>query len=146
MVIVFSGFRDEKLKEQIEEQEGKVSNALVKDATHVLVKKGAKPSKKLEEAKEKGLNILDLQEFLEEYEFSLAKKDKKKSDDDEEKPKKKATKKKETDDEDSDGDEEKPKKKSTKKKVSDDEEKKTNKELFEILINTLNELKSRLDD
>jgi HSP90 family molecular chaperone len=130
MIIVFSGFRDEKLKEQIEEKDGKVYNALVKDATHVLVKKGAKPSKKLEEAKEKGLEILDLQEFLDEYEFSLAKKDKKKSDDEEEKPKKKATKKKETDDEE----EEKPKKK------------KTNKELFEIIITAMNELKSRLDD
>jgi hypothetical protein len=91
MVIVFSGFRDEKLKEQIEEQEGKVYNTLVKDATHVLVKKGAKPSKKLEQAKEKELEILDLLEFLEEYEFTLTKKDKKKSDE----PKKKSTKKKE---------------------------------------------------
>ena len=83
MVIVFSGFRDESLKAQIEVQEGKVHNALVKDATHVLVKKDAKPSKKLEEAKEKGIECLDLAAFLIEHEFALLSKEKKAKSDDE---------------------------------------------------------------
>ena len=74
MVIVFSGFRDDTLKAQIEAKGGKVAMSLVKNATHILVKKGGKASKKLDEAKEKGLEALDLEDFIAEHEFHLGEK------------------------------------------------------------------------
>ena len=74
MVIVFTGFRDESLKAQIEAEGGKVSTTLVKDTTHLLVKKGAKPSKKLDEAKTHGIDALDLAEFIAEHNFHLSEK------------------------------------------------------------------------
>lgn len=77
MVIVFSGFRDDVLKEQIQAKGGKVATSLVKSATHLLMKKEGKPSKKIDEAKEKGLELVFLDDFLEEYEFSLGVKEKK---------------------------------------------------------------------
>ena len=77
MVIVFSGFRDDALKAQIEDAGGRVAVSLVKTATHLLLKKEGKPSKKVEEAKEKGLELVFLDDFLEEYEFTLGVKEKK---------------------------------------------------------------------
>lgn len=71
MVIVFSGFRDDVLKAQIEAAGGKVAVSLVKAATHLLTKRDAKASKKAEEAKEKGLEIVFLDDFIEEHEFNL---------------------------------------------------------------------------
>jgi hypothetical protein len=74
MVIVFSGFRDDTLKSQIENAGGKVAGSLVKTATHLLVKKDGKHSKKNDEAKEKGITILDLAEFVSVHNFHLAEK------------------------------------------------------------------------
>jgi hypothetical protein len=76
MVIVFSGFRDDALKEQIQAAGGKVATSLVKSATHLLLKKEGKASKKIDEAKEKGVELVFLDDFLEEYEFSLGVKEK----------------------------------------------------------------------
>ena len=73
-VIVFSGFRDELLKKQIEDASGKVAGSLVKGATHLLSKKDSKPSKKVDEAKEKGVEIVFLEDFLETHGFGLAEK------------------------------------------------------------------------
>lgn len=70
-VFVFSGFRDDVLKAQIEEAGGKVAISLVKAATHVLMKRDGKPSKKLDEAREKGLELIFLDDFLEEHDFHL---------------------------------------------------------------------------
>lgn len=72
MHIVFSGFRDDTLKKQIEENGGHVHASFVKDATHMIVKNKEKPSKKLDEAKEKGISIITLVEFVKEHDFSLA--------------------------------------------------------------------------
>lgn len=69
MTFVFSGFRDDTLKTQIESQGGKVSATLTKSVTHLIAKKEAKPSKKLEEAKEKDVEIVFLEDFLEEHDF-----------------------------------------------------------------------------
>ena len=72
MVIVFSGFRDDQLKEQIEAKGGKVASSMIKDTTHLLIKKDAKPSKKVEDAKAKGIKTIELDDFIDEHEFTLA--------------------------------------------------------------------------
>lgn len=69
MTFVFSGFRDDTLKSQIESAGGKVSASLTKSVTHLLAKKEAKPSKKLEEAEQKGIVIMFLEDFMEEHDF-----------------------------------------------------------------------------
>lgn len=74
MIIAFSGFRDEALKSQIEEAGGKVTASITKTTTHLLVKKDGKSSKKIEEAKEKDIQIIDLDEFLEEHGFHTTEK------------------------------------------------------------------------
>ena len=72
-VIVFSGFRDNSLKAQIEAAGGKVAGSLVKAATHLIVKREDKDkaSKKIDEAKEKGLNINFLDSFAKEFGFTM---------------------------------------------------------------------------
>ena len=72
MVIVFSGFRDDTLKAQIEAAGGKVAVTLVKAATHLLCKKGSKQTKKLEEATARGITIQFLEDFVEEHRFDAA--------------------------------------------------------------------------
>jgi BRCT domain type II-containing protein len=74
MIIAFSGFRDENLKAQIEEAEGKVTASIAKNTTHLLVKKDGKPSKKVDDAKEKGIEIIDLDDFIEEHKFHVTEK------------------------------------------------------------------------
>ena len=71
-VIVFSGFRDDSLKAQIEAAGGKVASSLVKAATHLIVKRDGKASKKIDEANEKGMNINFLDAFIKEFGFTLA--------------------------------------------------------------------------
>ena len=83
MIIAFSGFRDEGLKSQIEEAGGKVTASLTKTSTHLLVKKDGKSSKKIDEAKEKDIVIIDLDEFLEEHNFHKTSKASKKKGHDE---------------------------------------------------------------
>ena len=74
MIITFSGFRDESLKNQIEEAGGKVNASMTKTTTHLLIKKDGKSSKKIDEAKEKNIEILDLEEFLNEHKFHTTEK------------------------------------------------------------------------
>lgn len=74
MVIVFSGFRDDGLKAQIEAAGGKVATAVGKSTTHVLMKKPGKASKKMAAAHEKGLSELMLDAFVAEHNFSLSEK------------------------------------------------------------------------
>ena len=86
MHIVFSGFRDDCLKKQIEEAGGHVTTALAKSTTHLLLKKrDGKVTKKVSEAEDKGIELIYLDDFLDKHEFSLAEKkpraSKKKSDD-----------------------------------------------------------------
>lgn len=70
-VIVFSGFRDDSLKAQIEAAGGKVASSLVKAATDLVVKRDGKASKKVDEARDKGLNINYLDDFVKEFGFKL---------------------------------------------------------------------------
>lgn len=72
MVIVFSGFRDDGLKSQIEAAGGKVATAIGKSTTHVLMKKEGKASKKMAAAHEKGLTELVLDAFVAEHKFALS--------------------------------------------------------------------------
>ena len=63
-VYVFAGFRDNSLKAKIEAKGGKVASRLVKSATHMIVKSLVKPLKKVAEAKERGLEIVMLDDFM----------------------------------------------------------------------------------
>ena len=74
MIIVFAGLTDDHLKEQIEAKGGKVASSMIKTATHMLMKKDSKPSKKIDDAKEKGLKFIDLDEFIETHKFTLGEK------------------------------------------------------------------------
>lgn len=71
MLFVFSGFRDTVLVSQIEAEGGRVATSLVKNATHLLVKADGKPSTKIAEAEARGMTVLDLDEFIQEHEFTL---------------------------------------------------------------------------
>lgn len=76
-VYVFSGFRDDTLKAQIEANGGKVAVTLVKNATHVIIKRMAsleKPNKLVAEAKEKELEFLLLDIFMGENNFTAGEK------------------------------------------------------------------------
>jgi hypothetical protein len=71
-VIVFSGFRDDSLKAQIEAAGGKVATSIIKASTHLIINPDGKASKKIDEAKEKGLTINFLDDFITEFGFTLA--------------------------------------------------------------------------
>lgn len=75
MVIVFSGFRpSDELKKQIEEKmNAKVQTALSKNTTHLVLKITNKGSKKIEEAEEMGIQIVDLDKFMADNEFVVVK-------------------------------------------------------------------------
>ena len=139
MHIMFSGFRDDALKAQIEAAEGHVHSNMVKSITHMLVKPGAKASKKQEAAKEKGIEIIDLNDFLEEHDFVLSdKKTKKKSDDEDEN----------SDDENkAEKAEKKPKKKAEAKLVievaSDDEKEEDDTENIDLIYAIMHTLKTK---
>jgi hypothetical protein len=99
MVVLFSGFRDAYLSEQVATKlNGKVVTALSKTTTHLVVKETKKGSKKIEEAREAGVKILSLEEFLSEFgliKFGINKKTLKvKKDDGEEEVKKEKKEKK----------------------------------------------------
>ena len=61
--IVFSGFRSDELKAQVEAQGGKVMTAVSGLTNYVVVKDVSKITKKLEEAKEKGAKIMQVNVF-----------------------------------------------------------------------------------
>jgi anti-sigma28 factor (negative regulator of flagellin synthesis) len=63
--IVFAGTRaTDELKKQIEEKGGHVHIGLTKKTTHLVVKETARGSKKIEEAREKGIAVISLEDFL----------------------------------------------------------------------------------
>jgi ribosomal protein L18 len=82
IVAVFSGFRNDDLKNQIiEKLDGRVMTIISKSATHLIVKETAKGSKKIDEAKELGMEIVTLEDFITEHNLDLITKPKKSSDD-----------------------------------------------------------------
>lgn len=78
-VFVFAGFTDETLKAQIEAAGGKVTTTLSKSVTKMLAKSLAKKNgngelKKVEEAKKHDVEVVLLDEFVAEHDFSLGEK------------------------------------------------------------------------
>jgi hypothetical protein len=77
LVVVFSGFRDDSLKTQIEsELNGRVVSALSKQVTHLIIKENGKTSKKVDEAKEAGVTVVFLKDFIVEHGLTLSEKPK----------------------------------------------------------------------
>lgn len=74
IVAVFSGFRNEHLKKMIEEIYGRVSSSISKYTTHLIVKDMLKAGKKIEEAKDNGIIVMTLDEFLTHYHMRLPEK------------------------------------------------------------------------
>lgn len=78
MIVVFSGFRNDDLKNQIETcLNGKVTTVLSKNTTHLIIKADAKPSQKLEKAYALGLEVNILEAFVEKHKLTLPPKEKK---------------------------------------------------------------------
>jgi hypothetical protein len=78
MVIVFSGFRDNELSKQISAKlNARVISALSKNATHLVVKDTPKGSDKIEKAKEMGMTIISLEDFMKEHDLTKTEKVKK---------------------------------------------------------------------
>jgi BRCA1 C Terminus (BRCT) domain len=70
--IVFAGTRaTDALKKQIEEKGGHVHIGLTKKTTLLVVKETARGSKKIEEARAKGIAVKSLEDFLATYSLSL---------------------------------------------------------------------------
>jgi hypothetical protein len=66
-VIVFSGFRDENLSAKIANRGGVVKTSMVKDTNLLLYKKDGKPGSKIDLAKQRGIEIMDLDTFMQKY-------------------------------------------------------------------------------
>lgn len=62
-VVVFSGFRDNELKDLIESKGGTVTSAVSKKTTHLVVKDVNASSGKIKDAKEKGVTIMSIEGF-----------------------------------------------------------------------------------
>ena len=62
--IVFSGFRDELLKALIERKQGRVTTAISNLTDILIVKKVGQTSTKITQAKEKGIEIIHIDDFL----------------------------------------------------------------------------------
>lgn len=67
MKVCMTGFRDESLKGQIEENGGKVTDNVSKDTTCLLCKDKQSNSGKLKKAQQMGIEILTKTEFIEKY-------------------------------------------------------------------------------
>jgi hypothetical protein len=77
LIVVFSGFRDDSLKTQIESKlNGRVMSALSNQVTHLVVKENGKTSKKVDEAKEAGVTVVFLKDFIAEHGLTLTDKPK----------------------------------------------------------------------
>jgi hypothetical protein len=61
--VVFTGFRDEELKQFIESKKGTVGTSITNSTTLVVFDKDGKSSKKLQEARERAIPMIELQEF-----------------------------------------------------------------------------------
>ena len=66
-VICFTGFRDDVVKNLIEQSGGKVVDSVGKDTTHLVIKKRGSGSSKETKATEKGIPILEIDEFKKLY-------------------------------------------------------------------------------
>lgn len=62
-VVVFSGFRNEELKKQIEKEGGRVTGAISGATTMLVVDPNGKKSNKPEEARKRGIAVLTLEEL-----------------------------------------------------------------------------------
>jgi len=62
-IIVFSGFRDDTLKTQLENRGAKVPTSLTKSATMLIVKSLTEPSTKMTEAQTRGIPIVEKNHF-----------------------------------------------------------------------------------
>jgi len=62
-VVVFSGFRSDDLKKQVEEKGGKVAASLVKATTTLVVGPKGKVGAKVEEAIKRGIAVMTLEAF-----------------------------------------------------------------------------------
>jgi len=62
-IIVFSGFRDKKLKEKLEEKGAKVEDNLTKRTTLLVVKNKDENSSKIKKAREKNIKIIELKDL-----------------------------------------------------------------------------------
>lgn len=69
--IVFTGFRDAKLKEYIESHGGKVNDTITKNVSLVVRKDNEETSTKITKAQELNINIITLSEFKKRYSLSL---------------------------------------------------------------------------
>jgi hypothetical protein len=68
MYIVISGTRaTDELKKQVEEKGGHVCSGFTKKTTHLVVKETTRGSQKIEEAREKGIAVISLEDFLAEH-------------------------------------------------------------------------------
>ena len=63
-IIVFSGFRDDDLKNDIEQGGGEVVNSVSKKCTMLIVKDLSGGTSKVEKAKKFGVKIIKLDDFL----------------------------------------------------------------------------------
>jgi len=71
-VIVFTGFRNDKLKKYIRDNGGKVTNTVSFKTTKLVVKDDTTNSTKVDKAKFIGVKILTVSEFLQQYEYTLS--------------------------------------------------------------------------
>lgn len=65
--VVFTGFRDKKLEETIKNEGGIIQSAVSKKTDYVLVKNLSEQSTKTEKAKTMGVNIIEVEKFLEKF-------------------------------------------------------------------------------
>jgi NAD-dependent DNA ligase len=65
--IVFTGFRDAKLEAFIKERGGEVSSGVSKSTTLVIKKDSEETSSKLTRAKELGITIVNLSDFVKKH-------------------------------------------------------------------------------
>jgi NAD-dependent DNA ligase len=71
IVVVFSGFRDKKLEEDIVKIGGKVMNAVSKKVNYLIVNDINDNSGKLEKAKSIGIRIIDRDMFVKEFLYNI---------------------------------------------------------------------------
>lgn len=68
MKVVFTGFRDKKLEEEVVARGGKVTTTVSRNTTIlVVINKDGKPSGKMKKAIEFGVEVLDKEEFIRQY-------------------------------------------------------------------------------
>ena len=67
MTVVFSGFRDKKLEEEIISRGGRVTTSVSKNTTYVVVKTKHSTSSKVTKAQQLDVQVLEYDEFVSEY-------------------------------------------------------------------------------